>query len=234
MLDAVLEVADALKARLGHTDQLRLEQHLDGVADLQHRLTAIVLPGKSCALLADPGNPVSERERAGVMGQLLAMAFACDLSRVMTLEFSSPASHVDYPDIGVQSAGLGTSFHEYEHQNGYNATVLTALAYFVDVFSDFVAALQALPEGAGTILDNSCILGTSDVSGGWDHAFNDFPLLVAGRAGGALAYPGRHVALPGGLASRVPLTCLRAIGSPVATWGTEQFATSEPITEILA
>lgn len=234
VLDAILEDASTLESRLGASDKQRLDQHLEGIYQLQNRLTAIVQPGEACAMLPDPGNPTSERERAGVMGQLIAMAWACDLSRVMTLEFSSPASHVDYPDIGIASAGLGTSFHEYEHQNGYNGTVLTALRYFVEVFGDFVAALQALPEGAGTLLDNSCILGTSDVAGGWDHAFNDFPLLVAGRAGGGLAHPGVHVALSGESASRVPLTCLRAIGAPVETWGTDQFATNAAITEILA
>ena len=33
----------------------------------------------------------------------------------------------------------------------------------------------------GNLLDRCCILGTSDVAGGWDHAFNDFPLLIAGK-----------------------------------------------------
>jgi hypothetical protein len=234
VLDAILADAGTLEARLGASDKQRLEQHLEGIFELQNRLTAIVQPGEACALLPDPGNPASERERARVMADLVAMAFACDLSRVMTLEFSSPASHVDYPDIGIASAGLGTSFHEYEHQNGYNGTVITALRYFIEVFGDFVGALHALPEAGGTLLDNSCILATSDVSGGWDHAFNDFPLLVAGRAGGALVHPGVHVALSGDNAARVPLTCLRAIGAPVDTWGTDQFATNQPVTEILA
>lgn len=233
VLDAIMADAAALEGRLGTSDRQRLEQHLEGIFELQHRLTAIVMPGEACALLPDPGNPTSERERARVMAELVAMSFACDLARVTTLEFSSPASHVDYPDVGIASAGLGTSFHEYEHQNGYNATVLTALGYFIEVFGDFVAALQALPEAGGNLLDNACVLATSDVSGGWDHAFDDFPLLVAGRAGGALAYPGVHVALAGDIASRVPLTCLRAIGAPVDVWGTDQFATSEPVTEIL-
>lgn len=234
VLDAIKTDADALLGRLGTTDKQRVDQHLEGIFELQNRLTAIVEPGEACALLPDPGNPDSERERAGVMADLIAMAWACDLSRVMTLEFSSPASHVDYPDIGVGSAGLGTSFHEYEHQNGYDGTVVNVLSYFVEVYADFVAALQALPEAGGTLLDSACILGTTDVSGGWDHAFNDFPMLVAGRACGGLAYPGVHVSLQGDNASRGPLTCLRAIGAPVETWGSDQFATNQAIDGILA
>jgi hypothetical protein len=42
------------------------------------------------------------------------------------------------------------------------------------------------------------------------------------------------VALSGDNAARVPLTCLRAIGAPVETWGTDQFATNAAITELLA
>jgi hypothetical protein len=151
----------------------------------------------------------------------------------VSLEFSSPASHVDYPDIGITGAGLGTSFHEYEHQNGYNENVLTGLRYFIEVFGDFVLALQALPEIGGTLLDRACILGTTDVSGGWDHAFMDYPLLVAGGAGGALRYPSQHVSLAGDNAARVPFTCLRAVGVPIESWGSDQYATSAPVAEIL-
>lgn len=233
VLDAVLDDADSLRGRLGHSDRMRLEQHLEGVYELQNRLTAIVMPGESCEIPLDPGNSDSYRERAKLMADLVAMAFACDVSRVVSLEFSSPASHVDYPDIGISSGGLGTSFHEYEHQQGYNDTVRTVLAYFVEVYADFLASLRALPEAGGNLLDNSCIMGTTDVAGGWDHAFGDFPVLVGGRAGGMLRYPGHHVRLAGDNVSRAALTCLRAVDSPVQTWGSDQFATSAPIDGIL-
>lgn len=234
VLDAVRDDAAALRGRLGKNDRTRLDLHLDGIHELQNRLTTIVMGGESCALPQDPGNPASERLRARAFAELVALAFACDLNRVVSLEFSSPASHVDYPDIGINSMGLGTSFHEYEHQNGYNANVLLGLGYFVEVFGDFVAALAALPEAGGSILDRCCILGTSDVAGGWDHAMNDYPLFVAGGAGGALKYPGVHATLAGDNAARVPFTCLQAVGVPVASFGTDQFATSNPVAEILA
>lgn len=234
VLDAVRDDAAALRTRLGKNDRTRLDLHLEGIHELQNRLTTEVMGGEACALPLDPGNPVSERARARAMADLVAMAFACDLSRVVSLEFSSPASHVDYPDIGITGQGLGTSFHEYEHQNGYNPNVLLGLNYFVELFGEFVAALRALPEAGGNLLDRCCILGTSDVAGGWDHAFNDFPLLIAGKAGGALKYPGVHATLAGDNACRVPYTCLKAVGVPIPGFGSEQFATSNPVTDILA
>lgn len=234
VLDVVRGDAAALRSRLGKNDRTRLDLHLEGIHELQNRLTAMVMGGESCAMPTDPGNPESERLRARAMAELVAMAFACDLSRVVSLEFSSPASHVDYPDIGITGMGLGTSFHEYEHQKGYDANVLKGLTYFVELFGDFVAALRALPEAGGNVLDRCCVLGTSDVAGGWDHAMNDYPLLVAGRAGGALVHPGVHASLAGGKPGRVALTCLKAVGVPVDTFGSDQFATSEPVAELLA
>lgn len=234
VLDVIRADAAALRTRLGKNDRTRLDLHLEGIHELQNRLTAMVMGGEACVMPLDPGNPESERLRARAMAELVAMAFACDLSRVVSLEFSSPASHVDYPDIGIDSQGLGTSFHEYEHQKGYDANVLKGLGYFMELFADFVAALKALPEAGGNLLDRCCILGTSDVAGGWDHAMNDYPLLVAGRAGGALQYPGVHATLAGGNAARVPLTCLRAVGVPIETFGSDQFATNQPVAELLA
>jgi len=234
VLDAVRGDAAALRTRLGKNDRTRLDLHLEGIYELQNRLTAMVMGGESCAMPSDPGNPESERLRARAMAELVAMAFACDLSRVVSLEFSSPASHVDYPDIGITQNGLGTSFHEYEHQKGYDANVLAGLGYFIEVFGEFVAALRALPEAGGNLLDRCCVLGTSDVAGGWDHAMNDYPLLVAGTAGGALAYPGVHTSLAGDNAARVPFTCLKAVGVPIDSFGTDQFATDQPVADILA
>lgn len=234
VLDAVLADAAALRTRLGQNDRTRLDLHLEGIYELQNRLTTVAMGGESCMLPVDPGNPTSERMRAKAFADLVAMAFACDLTRVVSLEFSSPASHVDYPDIGITGAGLGTSFHEYEHQNGYNENVLVGLRYFVELYGEFVAAIAALPEAGGTLLDRSCVLGTSDVAGGWDHAMNDYPILVAGGAGGALKSPGVHVSLAGDNAVRGPLTCLNAVGVPIDALGSDQFATSNPVAEILA
>lgn len=85
----------------------------------------------------------------------------------------------------------------------------------------------------GTLLDRACVHGTSDVSGGWDHAMSDYPLLVAGRAGGALTSPGVHVTLGADNAARVPLTCLNAVVVPIDAWGSDQFLTAQPVAEIL-
>lgn len=234
VLDAVLEDAASLRAKLGAGDKARLDLHLDAVRDLEVR----VRTGSSVAACLPPTRqdaPSSYRAHAQVFADLAAAAFACDLTRVVAMEFSSPASHVHYPDIFAERLifnGSPTSFHEYEHNVGYDDAVRTGLTYFVDVFSDFLRALDAVDEGGTSVLDNAVVLGTSEVGGGAAHTFGDFPLLVAGGGGGALT-PGAHTRLNDGNAARVPLTCLRALDPTFGTWGFDQFATSSAISELL-
>jgi hypothetical protein len=238
VLDVVLEDAHALETRLGAADRVRFEGHLDGIRDLENRLRSLPSGriGAACALPATFDGSDSYRARASAMSDLIAMAFACDLTRVVSMEFSSPASHAHYPDVfdgPLLFNGEPTSFHEYEHNVGIDATVRTGLQYFVDVFGEFLGRLAAVPDGDGNLLDHSLVLGTSDVADGWRHGFDDYPLLVAGRAGGALRYPGVHARLAGDNAARVPFTCLKALGSEATSWGTDQLATDAVVSEIL-
>lgn len=237
VLDAVLEDAASLESRLGASDRMRLDQHLTTIRDMERRLrsTTTGMLGESCLERSAPDVVASFRERSQVMNELIALAFACDLTRVAVMQFSSPASHSGYPDVfpgGIQHNGAPTSFHEYEHSNGFDETVRTGLQYLGDAFGDHLATMEATSECGETMLDHSVVLGTSELSNGWQHRFDDFPFVVAGKAGGALD-AGQHVRLEGALPGRVPLTILRALGSDVASFGQEQFETSEVITELL-
>ncbi len=235
-LGAVLADANALRRRLGTNDRQRLEQHMDSVRELQARILAMPPPVVgACAQPTMPTDPASLRLKVKVFADLIAMGFACDLTRVFSLQFSSPASHVAYPDLFPSYVynGTATSFHEYEHNAGIDETVRTTLKYFVEIFGSVLESFRALPERGGNLLDRSCILGTSELSFGPSHGFDDFPILLAGKAGGALKYPGVHVTAPGENAARVPFTALKAIGAPLASWGRDQLLTSAPVAELL-
>jgi hypothetical protein len=237
LLDAVLADAKSIEGRLSASDKLRLEIHLEGVREIEKQLEVLQNGSQTaCVVPSAPSDPASYRASAKLMAELIATAFACDVTRVASVEFSSPASHVDYPDIfqsGFVFNGAPTSFHEYEHNAGIDDTVRTALRYFIDVFSDFVTTLRDTPDGVGNLLDGACVLGTSEVANGSHHGFDNFPLLVAGRAHGALAYPGVHVAAAGANSARIALTCLHAMGVALPSWGSEQFLVTEPFGELL-
>src|SRR5260370_37203941 len=67
----------------------------------------------------------------------------------------------------------------------------------MECFLAFFQRLGSLTEGAGTILDQSLIYTTSDVSSGLRHEHLEFPELMAGKAAGGLK-GGRHRRAAGG------------------------------------
>lgn len=235
VLDAVRGDAASLRLRLGARDRERLDRHLDGIRDLERRLDGSAEPGRAtsaCALPRAEAADGSDRERNQLFAEITAMAFACDLTRVASIQFSSPASHSPLPDIFSASSLDRGSFHEHGHLRGYDDFVVRGVQYLTDRFGDFVRALLAVREGDGSLLDRCVVLGTSDIADGPNHGEVDWPLLVAGHGG--LARRGTHVRMVGENASRVPLTCLRALGWRGESWGSGSFRVTEAVAELLA
>jgi len=85
--------------------------------------------------------------------------------------------------------------HERTHDEGGNQPLVHASRIFImTCFADLLTALKNIPEGAGNVLDNTVILGSSDVADGQAHSLTDYPIVVAGGGGGFLKAPRR--ALP--------------------------------------
>jgi hypothetical protein len=61
---------------------------------------------------------------------------------------------------------------------------------------------------------------------------NDYPIVIAGRAGGALVHPGVHVEAEGEHTNRVLLTLLRSVGVSIAEIGEEDAHQTEGMTAI--
>jgi hypothetical protein len=92
-----------------------------------------------------------------------------------------------------------------------------------------------VPEGAGNLLDNTVIYATSDVSDGKAHSITDYPLLVAGRGGGFLKYPGVHYRSTNGENTNLALlSVLKAAGLPLTSFGTGDSAVKSSLSAIEA
>ena len=89
--------------------------------------------------------------------------------------------------------------------------IMSDLAYFL-------SALRGVPEGDGNLLQHSIVLCTTDCSYGKSHSIDDYPMILAGSAGGALA-TGRHIAARGENSSKVMLSILRAMGVRATEFG---------------
>ncbi len=238
ILDAVKADADALRPRLGMSDRARLDQHLEGVSALQTRIQAlednVIVSGLSCEKPAAPEftpttSAAEQRLRSRVMADLLAMACACDLTRVWSNLFNGSVSGTYYWDVDSQ-----TTFHSLTHDEpGDQPKVHQCVVFIMEELAYLLERLQATPEGEGTLLDHSLILCSSDVSLGRSHSLHDYPILLAGKAGGRLKGD-YHYRQFGQNASAALFSALQAMDLPITEFGADNGRVDSGIPEIFA
>ena len=238
VLDAVSEDALDLQKRLGAADRQRVEQHSENIRALEKQLAKLEEDPPNLASCSSPEQPLADYpDESGVpqmsaisraMSDMMAMALACDQTRVFSVQFSRPVSGVLYP-------GIGEAHHKLTHDElGEQPKVNQIIEQIMDEMSYFLQALKSVPEGEGTLLDNAAVLGFSDCSYGKSHAIDNYPLLVAGGACGALK-KGIHYKSPAAEnASKLGLTLLRIMGVPVTEFGSDEGYVTEGLEDIEA
>ncbi len=228
VLDAVGDQITGLQNRVGARDRQRLEQHLDSIRALELRIAAD--PG-ICSVPDMPADipDIEGREQIEPhnrnMSDLLALAMSCDLTRVFSLQFSTAGSGVI-----VWQAGARNSLHQTTHDEALpQPTVHAATIFTMEQLAYFLNRLRDTPEGAGSLLDHSSILCTSELTEGYSHSTENFPLLIAGKGGGRLRGDVHYRSTTRESVTRTVLTAVRGAGVPLESFGAEAGATTESV-----
>ncbi len=237
VLDSVMDDATRLRTRLGAVDHARLDQHFEAVRDLELRIARLQEDPPALAACGRPAavEPISDidgrpqmGERARIISDLVTMAFACDLTRVLSYWYSNPLSDVLYP---AATAG----HHQLTHDEpGDQPQVHEIVVSIVQGYAQLVSALRAIPEGDGTLLDNTILLGTTDVSYGRTHQIDEFPMLIAGTGCGRLKTGFHYRSTTNENTSLVSLSILQAMGVQVPEFGVDAGRVDRGLSEIEA
>jgi hypothetical protein len=115
-----------------------------------------------------------------LMGDIIALAFQTDKTRVATLLLCRDLSGLFYPFLDVR-----TAHHPASHDDRSDAYERVS-RYYVSQLAYLAGRLDAMPEGAGTVLDNSCLMFISNMWSGSQHDSNKVPVLLVGGLGGSL------------------------------------------------
>ncbi|MET0285706.1 MAG: DUF1552 domain-containing protein, partial [Polyangiales bacterium] len=191
VLDLVLGDATSLNARLGKTDQAKLDEYLTGVRELETQLE----DGneQSCDPGARPNTGLPYAQHVKMMCDLMVLAMQCDVTRIFTFMIGNGLSGRTYPDLGITRG-----HHEISHHgmNADNLANLTKIATWeMQQLAYLMGKLKGVTDGASgsNLLQNSAIFLSSDISDGDRHNHDEMPVILAGHGGGALK-PGRHIA----------------------------------------
>ena len=241
VLSAVKEDRDELMRSLGSADRQRVDQYFTSVRQVEQQLGQLLekpAPAEACLVPREPGRmelgptwDVAMRTH-DMMAQLLVMALACNQTRVFSMALSNAGSN-------LRRAGDPVSFHELTHEEpvdealGYQPKATFFIERSMETFAAMLKHMDGIREGAGTLLDNSLILATSESNFAKLHSVDNLPILVAGSAGGRWK-GGQHISGNGDPSSRVGLTIQQVLGMPVTEWGDGAMRASRPIGEVMA
>jgi hypothetical protein len=203
VLDGALAQAAALRARLGSVDQTKLDNYLQSFRDLEARITrspAALGCGKPDAPTDPKGGSEVLPEVAKLQVENLAMAFACDLTRVATFQLAFEGHQGIYPWLGVTTRHHDLSHCDHDATAAPRAYPAQARisTWHAEVIAGLVARLRSIPEGTGTVFDSTLIVWINTLTYGATHSNSRTPVLLIGNAGGALRTGGRFIRIAAG------------------------------------
>ena len=250
LLDFVREDVKRVEKTLGGPEKEQLSAYLATFAtlsDRQSRLNEIEHTLRQHAPVAsDKYTSEVETDRLDAQFDLGAAALIAGLTNVLTL--SSAAGIRDF-DICFKGLGLTKGKHHTGHGGGQNGMDATGVYHFIRRFhfeqiAKLCKRLESIPEGDGTMLDNTVIVYLSDGAEAHHSRTWEWPFIMIGDAGGKLK-AGRYVDYPGyGMlghrtTANLYTTFLNLAGHPAERFGMadpnlKDLDQTGPLTELLA
>ncbi|MCA9543503.1 MAG: DUF1552 domain-containing protein [Myxococcales bacterium] len=227
VLDRVFQDFGALERRVAAADREKLQQHAASLRDLEQRLGSMVDRPEQCRPGVAPSvrDPMSEAEYGALVQaqiDLMVSALACDVTRVGSLQFSTSVNALRFTFMGMNDY----QGHSLSHGGDNNEVMQTQWEAMLHWYSQQMAylleRLASVPEGDGTLLDNTLILWCNELSRGNTHNLRDLPLVLAGGAGGALR-GGRHLSFDGRGHNDLLVSILHLMGVPQPSFGNPDF-----------
>jgi len=218
VLDLVTGDLNRLKKRVSSEEYPKIEAHLNGIRALEQRLDTLV-PEMSagCTVPVRPdasgkyaNNANFPTETAAVLGMIPAI-FACDLTRVASVQLSCGFSNVTHTWLGHD-----TPHHTMSHEDTDNREKLMAIDnwYATQLFG-MLQAMDAIEEGDGTLLDNTLVVWGREL-GTTSHAMQPWPVVLIGGARGALR-TGRFLDVNKEPSAKLLVSILQAMGMASTT-----------------
>ncbi len=241
-LSAVMEEMEWINKRVGAEDRARLDQYFTGLRHLEKQFDQQLTKPEPIAACHPPVSPKDSEMKLGnesplvaqrnkMMTDLLAMAVACDQTRVINMAYADMLSNTIKP--GYEKPHHTTTHEEpIDEKLGYQPNCSWFTRRCMEGFAYFVQAFANIKEGDGTLLDNMLIVADTDHGDARIHSLEDMPVLTAGRAGGKFK-TGLHVDMKAAPLSRIAYTALRTMGVDVQKFGEKSNQTSDVISEIL-
>ena len=218
VLDHGLAEATSLRAKLGTTDQAKLDEYLTGVRAVETQIQATATAATcSPGTLARPADMavLDGPTQAKLTSDLMVLAMQCDATRVISFMLGNGGSSCfqSFPWLNISGDHHGLAHAQAGPQlSAIDQWEVSELAYFC-------GKLDAIDEGGSTMLDNSLVFLSSEIANGQLHNQDNKPILLLGSAGGVIK-TGSYVKYNNDPQANLFISLLNALGVPATTFGT--------------
>jgi Protein of unknown function (DUF1552) len=240
-LSAVMDEISWINKRVGAEDKARLDQYFTGLRHLEKQFDQQLTkpePIAACQPAAPPKGDIGMGNEAAsvnirnqMMSKLLAMAVACDQTRVINMAYCDMSSNTTKPGYDkphhtcTHEEGIDEKLGYQVNHSWYVRSAMGGLANFIQEFAN-------IKEGGGTLLDNMLVVVDTDHGNARLHALNDLPAFTVGRAGGKIK-TGLHIDMKGAPFTQLALTAMRTMGLETQKFGGGTNLTSGEVSGIL-
>jgi hypothetical protein len=193
VLDRVKEQAASLSRSASHADRSKLDEYLSSVREVEKRIERLSGEQQKAVNRArhrgtpliemqrpDNGLPEDVREHMRLMSDIIAIAFQTDKTRIATLLLCRDISGLFYPFLDVRKA------HHSGSHDDLSDDWEKVSRYFCSQVAYLAERLDSMPEGNGTVLDQSCLVFVNNMWSGSKHDSTKVPLFTVGGLGGTL------------------------------------------------
>jgi hypothetical protein len=232
VLDGVAGDFRRLDTMLASEDRLKVERYAEALRDIESRLDTTGALGASCVKPSRPAAlSLTDSANFPAIGKLqmdlLVMAMACDQTRVGSLQWSRSVGGKVHSWQGITEG-----HHDLSHKGDTDAAAQEALTkintWYAEQLAYLINAMKQIPEGTGTMLDNSVIVWGNELGVGNRHTRRDVPFVMAGGCAGYFK-TGRYLKYATGTKhNNLLLSLCRAMGlSQQTSFGNPAYCTGE-------
>lgn len=249
LLDFMTGDVQRLRAELVGDERLKLDRYLEAFESLHLRQKELIAKADDLKKHAPQlGDKLTSSKSSVILEaqfEIAAAALICGLTNVVTLTSGGGGQRFgSFPEFGIPDMhhiGHGGSYGD----RNFEQCFVEVRQFHTKLIAGLAAKLQSIPEGDGTMLDNSVIVYLSDSGEGHHPQLFEWPVMLLGNLGGTLKADGHWYCFPryGATEHRTMAnlfcTLLHAVGKPrdkfgVPDVGLKDINQTGPIADLLA
>jgi len=248
-LDLIKGDIGRMRARLPAVERAKMDMQLESVRTLEREFDDRV----PLCNATDPGYPAGRVDPFPTGHELqcktIAAALACDQTRIVTLMGASGGGDTagDISHLG-DGGEWPTNYHSTGHASGGNddgggndpttrersLEIMTRVSeFYAAQVSAFIDQLKAIPEGDGTVFDNTVVVWCTEMAHG-NHGNGDWPWVIAG---GKWHFTNGHFFNPTDAENiyenqyrfgNILIALAHAMGHPIESFGWDRYRHADP------